>query len=104
IPGFKAIKSDDLMIRGGEMYAVWDESRNIWSSSIYDLVQIVDRAIRDYVSKMPADRAAISRPEFLVNENNMRLSNFHRFCKNLDDNFEQLNQKIIFSDDVPERE
>ena len=104
IPGFKAIKSKDLMIRGGVMYAVWDESQNTWSSSIYDLVRIVDQAIQKYIENMPADRAALARPEYLVNENNLRLSSFHRFCKNLDDNFTQLDQKIIFANETPKRE
>ena len=57
----KAIKSKDLMIRGGVMYAVWDESRSTWASSIYDLVRVVDQAIQKYIENMPADRAALAR-------------------------------------------
>ena len=29
-PKFKMKKSEDLMIRGGDFYAIWDDERGLW--------------------------------------------------------------------------
>ena len=40
--------SDDLMIRGGDFYAVWIEERGLWSTSEQDLIDLVDRELDRY--------------------------------------------------------
>ena len=37
--------SDDLMIRGGDFYAVWIEERGLWSTNEQDLIDLVDREL-----------------------------------------------------------
>ena len=44
-PKFKVIKSEDLMIRGGDFYAVWVEERGLWSTEEQDVLQLIDREI-----------------------------------------------------------
>ena len=44
-PKFKVIKSEDLMIRGGDFYAVWVEERGLWSTDEQDVLQLIDREI-----------------------------------------------------------
>lgn len=36
-------KSSDLMIRGGDFYAIWVEERGLWSTDEQDVVRIIDR-------------------------------------------------------------
>ena len=42
-PKFKALDSKDLMIRGGDFYAIWDEERKMWSLKEGDVVRLVDK-------------------------------------------------------------
>jgi hypothetical protein len=35
-------RSEDLMIRGGSFYAIWDEERKLWSQNPADVQRLVD--------------------------------------------------------------
>lgn len=48
-PKFVMRKSGDLMIRGGDFYAVWVEDQNRWSTDEQDVIQLVDREIDQYI-------------------------------------------------------
>ena len=37
--------SNDLMIKGGDFYAVWIEDRGMWSTSEQDLIDLIDREL-----------------------------------------------------------
>ena len=39
-PKFILKKSSDLMIRGGDFYAVWREDLGLWSTEEQDVIQI----------------------------------------------------------------
>ncbi len=41
-PKFKMTKSKDLMIRGRDFYAIWDENRKIWSTDEDDAIRLID--------------------------------------------------------------
>ena len=47
-PKFMIKKSSDLMIRGGDFYAIWVEDRGLWSTDEDDVIQLVDRELRRY--------------------------------------------------------
>ena len=42
-PKFVMRKSTDLMIRGGDFYAIWVESQNRWSTNEQDAIQLIDQ-------------------------------------------------------------
>lgn len=41
-PKFILKKSSDLMIRGGDFYAVWREDLGLWSTEEQDVIDMVD--------------------------------------------------------------
>ena len=47
-PKFKIIDSEDLMIRGGDFYAIWLEDKGLWSTKEQDVIKLVDRTLREY--------------------------------------------------------
>ena len=47
-PKFQIQHVEDLMIRGGDFYAVWVEDRGLWSTDEQDVVQLVDRELTRY--------------------------------------------------------
>ena len=44
-PDFKACRSKDLMIRGRSFYAIWDDSKQMWSTDEYDVQLLVDKEL-----------------------------------------------------------
>ena len=50
-PKFVLKKSSDLMIRGGDFYAVWNEDTGLWSTDEEDVINMVDAALYEYTKK-----------------------------------------------------
>ena len=48
-PKFILKKSEDLMIRGGDFYAIWDEERGLWSTDEQDAIRLIDNEVKKYV-------------------------------------------------------
>lgn len=51
-PKFIIKKSSDLMIRGGDFYAVWVEERGIWSTDEQDALQMIDHELELYFGNL----------------------------------------------------
>ena len=52
-PKFIIKKSKDLMIRGQDFYAIWDEERKLWSTDEEDVVRLIDQEIKTYYEEYP---------------------------------------------------
>ena len=50
-PKFIIRKSSDLMIRGGDFYAIWIEERGLWSTDEQDAVDLIDRELDRYAEE-----------------------------------------------------
>ena len=50
-PKFIIKKSTDLMIRGGDFYAIWIEERGLWSTDEQDALQLIDRELDRYAEE-----------------------------------------------------
>ena len=48
-PKFVIMKSSDLMIRGGDFYAVWLEEDNLWSTDEQDVLRLIDLELDKFV-------------------------------------------------------
>ena len=47
-PKFVVRNNKDLMIRGGDFYAIWDESTSLWSNSEDVAISLIDKELDDY--------------------------------------------------------
>ena len=50
-PKFIIKKSADLMIRGGDFYAIWIEERGLWSTDEQDALQLIDKELDKYAEE-----------------------------------------------------
>lgn len=98
-PKFLITKSNDLMVRGGDFYAIWVEERGLWSTDEHDVVQLVDRELSNYY-----DEQKRKDPEFTAYVCYMRdaesgsIDSWHKYCqKQMRDSFVMLDEKLIFS-------
>ena len=44
-PRFVMTQSKDLMVRGGDFYAVWIEEKGLWSTNEQDVIDMIDKAL-----------------------------------------------------------
>ena len=51
LPKFVIKRSNDLMIRGGDFYAIWLEDRGMWSVDEQDALQLIDKELEKYAEE-----------------------------------------------------
>ena len=104
-PKFIIKKSKDLMIRGGDFYAIWVESRGLWSTEEQDVIELVDHEIDRYVEENKStfeDNPPIRC--YMWDADTGTIDKWHRYCqKQSRDNFHQLDEKLIFSNQETKR-
>lgn len=91
-PKFRICKSSDLMIRGGDFYAVWVEERGLWSTDEQDAIHLIDNEIRKAAKEQGNWAMLMEDAESGV------IDSWHKYCqKQMRDSFHMLDEKLIFS-------
>lgn len=98
-PKFVIKKSSDLMIRGGDFYAIWVEDRGLWSTDEQDALQLIDRELdryaEEYRQKHDRDHVKILH---MWDAGSGMIDAWHKYCqKQMRDSFHMLDEKLIFS-------
>lgn len=105
-PKFIIKKSSDLMIRGGDFYAVWVESRGLWSTEEQDVIDLVDHEIDIYIEENKAmfeDNPPIR--QYMWDSDTGTIDRWHKYCQRQSrDNFHPLDEKLIFTNDPVRKE
>lgn len=97
-PKFIIKRSADLMIRGGDFYAIWDEERGLWSMDEQDALQIIDREIDIYVEENSSKFEGQIRTLHMWDAESGMIDSWHKYCqKQMRDTFHVLDEKLIFS-------
>ena len=97
-PEFKICKSKDLMIRGKDFYAIWDEERGLWTTDSYDVQRLVDKDIEakvDETRKIFPEATLRLRTMMDYSTNSWKI--FQSYVGNLSDNSHQLDSKLTFA-------
>lgn len=92
--------SKDLMIRGGDFYAVWNEDTELWSTSEDDVRDQVDRSLKQWVEehKDYCDSFPVVKIKYMWNSDSGIIDKWHKYVqKQMRDCYHQLDDKIIFS-------
>lgn len=97
-PKFIIKKSNDLMIRGGDFYAIWIEERGIWSTDEQDAVDLIDRELDQYAEENRKRFDDNIRVLHMWDAETGMIDNWHRYCqKQMKDQFHMLDEKLVFS-------
>lgn len=100
-PKFIIKKSSDLMIRGGDFYAVWIEELGLWSTDEQDALALIDRELDEFANKNKNRFDEDIRVLHMWDSENGMIDRWHKYCqKHLRDDFHMLDEKLIFSNDV----
>ena len=99
-PKFIVKKSNDLMIRGGDFYAVWVEELGLWSTDEEDALRIIDRELDKYKEANNKKFGEDSRVtvSYMWDAGSGMIDSWHKYCqKQMRDNYHTLDEKLIFS-------
>jgi hypothetical protein len=97
-PKFIIKKSSDLMIRGGDFYAVWLEERSLWSTDEQDALCLIDSELDKYASEHRSQFDANIKVLHMWDAESGMIDTWHKYCqKQMRDSFHMLDEKLIFS-------
>ena len=97
-PKFFIGRVSDLMIRGGDFYAVWIEERNLWSKDEQDALDLIDRELDKYYEENKDKFESNVKILHMWDSENRMIQRWHQYCqKDMRDSFHTLDDNIIFS-------
>ena len=97
-PKFIIKKSSDLMIRGGDFYAIWVEERGLWSTDEQDALQLIDDELDAYAKENKNSFENGCRVLHMWDASTGMIDTWHKYCqKQMRDSFHTLDEKLIFS-------
>jgi hypothetical protein len=90
---------DDLMIRGGDFYAVWNDYTQLWSTDEGVLITLIDSELEQYAKNYETRTGAKpARVCYLWDSDSGSIDRWHKYCqKQLRDNYHPLDETITFA-------
>lgn len=97
-PKFMICKSNDLMIRGSDFYAIWNQEKGLWSLDEDDALHLIDNSIREYEEEYKSRYNGETKALYLWDAENGMIDRWHKYCqKQMRDNYHTLDEKVLFS-------
>lgn len=101
-PRFIIKKSSDLMIRGGDFYAIWDEENKRWSTEEDDAKRLIDQELDKYYEEHKDRLDGFVKIMHMWDAETGVIDIWHRYCqKQMRDNFHVLDENLMFSNAEP---
>ena len=98
-PEFKVTESEDLMVRGGVFYAVWNPDVGLWSTSAFDLRRLVDNDIKTIVDEFKA-KDDLVQARYMINDSSNSWARFQKYVRLLPDIYQPLDATLAFANTV----
>lgn len=98
-PDFIVDRSKDLMTRGNDFYAVWDEDTEMWSKDVLTIRKIVDRDIREKVNQLKENMLEQGKSVvgcYLRKNSSKKWGEFDLYLKRMPDSYKRLDEKVAF--------
>ena len=98
-PNFLVESSTDLMIRGGDFYAIWDEEHKLWSTSQFVAIRLIDKELDRYKKEHTKDFGDLFvKVLHLKDSNTGMIDRWRKYVHGqMPDHFVPLDEKIIFA-------
>jgi len=104
-PKFIVGKSEDLMIRGSDFYAIWLEDRGLWSTDEQDVIDLVDKELTNFVKENKNKYDDILLVRYMWDSESGIIDLWHKYCqKQMRDNYQPLDDELVFSNQEGHKE
>lgn len=107
-PRFVVKPTSDLMIRGGDFYAVWLDETKSWSTNEHDAIQLIDRELDIYYREHKEElekKADVVKVLHMWDAQTGMIDRWHKFCqKQLRDGYHMLDEELIFANSNARKE
>lgn len=105
-PKFIYCPSSDLMVRGGDFYAIWDAEKNLWSTDENTAVKLIDAELEKFYKEHKNDYSDFYvQVMYMWDTDSGSIDKWHKFVqKQCRDNFHPLDEALTFSNDVVTKE
>lgn len=104
-PKFIIKKSKDLMIRGGDFYAIWIEEKGVWSTDEQDAIHMIDNELDKYAKEHYSGFENGVQVLHLWDAESGMIDRWHRYCQvQMRDNYHPLDENLIWSNDPTKKE
>lgn len=98
-PKFIVKKSNDLMIRGSDFYAIWDEEQKLWCTEEDAAIRLIDKELNKYLEEHKEEYDGLTkRVMYMWDAETQSIDKFHKYCqKQCRDNYHMLDENLIFA-------
>ena len=107
-PQFKVEPSHDIMVRGKDFYAVWDEDIKLWSTDEFNVARIVDTALWSRYEELKSSGYFKDSNTLIVKTmtdfSSNSWSTYKRFISQYPNNYVPLDSHLIFADQETKKE
>lgn len=91
--------SDDLMIRGGDFYAVWVEERGLWSTNEQDAINLIDSELKAYADEYRKTSESEIHVLYMWDASSGMIDLWHKYVqRQMRDSYHMLDERLIFQD------
>lgn len=95
VPRFTNVNSRDIMIRDGSFVAIWNPKKELWSKSEFDVIDIIDNDVRNYVDKSGLQNIV---PKLCQRDDDGVWRKYRLWTKNMVDTDHPLDRTPVFAD------
>ena len=97
-PKFIINRSSDLMIRGGDFYAIWIDELGLWSTDEQDALQLIDRELDKYYEENKGKFDTNVKVLHMWDSESGMIDSWHKYCqKQMRDHYNMLDERLVFS-------
>lgn len=103
-PSFIVTSSNDLMTRGGDFYAIWDEEKNAWSTDIFRAQELIDKELFAKANAVKGDYGSVHVCD-IRRADTKSVDNWRKFVtKQMPERFVMLDNTLVFENTPVTRE
>ena len=95
-PDFQVTRFTDLMVKGKQFYAIWDEKKGLWSTDEYDVQRLVDEDLRQFVDARMTGMSVPYSVKWMRSSGSGSWRSYRNFISLLSDNSHDLDSNLTF--------
>lgn len=105
-PKFDTRSCSDLMIRGGDFYAIWDENKKLWSTNEETVINLVDHELDEFANEFKQEHPTVKIVvQHMWDADSGSIDKWHKYVqKQRRDSYKPLDEKLTFSNTETKKE